>query len=58
MTVTKDATAGTYGFVCSCGFRSQGWSVKADATAHKSQHATEHDTAEPMLELADFTRKD
>ncbi len=47
-----------YSFECPCGFVSDGWEVKADMTARKGQHAAEHDTAEPMTELADFTRKD
>lgn len=57
MAVTKGAD-GCYGFECPCGFVSAGWSKKADATARETQHQAEHDTAEPMTELADFTRED
>lgn len=55
MTVEKDGD--TYGFTCPCGFTSTGWEVKAAAVARDKQHATEHDTGQPMPELADFDRE-
>ncbi len=56
--VTRKADNGTYWFECPCGFSSSGWDVRADATARRLQHDAEHDTWQPMTELADFTRED
>ncbi len=57
MPVTK-ADDGRYRFECPCGFVSSGWEVKADAAERQYQHAAEHDSRQPMTELADFTRED
>lgn len=55
MAVEKDGE--TYRFTCPCGFESTGWTVKADAAARELQHDLEHETGQPMPELADFTRE-
>jgi hypothetical protein len=46
-----------YGFECprpGCGFRSDGWRLKKHSVARAKQHDEEHETGEPMPELADF----
>jgi hypothetical protein len=56
----------TYDVVCEdvnersgdpCGFTSTGWPTKADRDARAAQHKAEHETGDPMPELADFTRE-
>ena len=37
-----------------CGFKTVGWPTKKLAEARIAEHATEHDTGEPMRELQDF----
>lgn len=44
-----------YVFTCAdCGFESSGWSSKQKATARGAEHKAEHESGEPMRELADF----
>jgi hypothetical protein len=40
-----------------CGFTSTGWPTKADRDARAKQHKAEHESGQPMPELADFTRE-
>lgn len=37
-----------------CGFTSTGWDTKKASTARGKQHQAEHESGEPMPELADF----
>lgn len=39
-----------------CGFVSRGWPSKSAAAERGRQHKAEHETGEPMPELADFRR--
>lgn len=48
----------THDFICDrCEFVSHGWGTEVERDARGEQHHAEHDTDEPMQELADF-RKD
>jgi hypothetical protein len=42
------------GFACECGFVSAGHSTKRSRDARLAQHRQEHETGEPMPELAVF----
>ena len=37
-----------------CGFKSSGWDTKKLRDKRAKQHLEEHETGEPMQELADF----
>lgn len=50
-TTTRD---GVYDVECECGWVSAGWDRKKDADARRAQHHEEHETNEPMPELAVF----
>lgn len=56
----KEAVTSTsaHDFVCSeCGFTSSGWPTKTARDQRGRQHKAEHESGEPMPELAEF-RKD
>lgn len=52
--VRKDEDTETYEGGCSCGFRTSNWPLKRQAEDRIEGHATEHLTAEPMTELAEY----
>jgi hypothetical protein len=44
----------THGFECNdCGFTSDGWPTKKARDARMRQHRAEHETGDPMPELAE-----
>jgi hypothetical protein len=52
-----DFTCDTVERGAECGFTSTGWPTKADRDARAAQHKAEHESGQPMPELADFTRE-
>jgi hypothetical protein len=47
----------THDFECpDCGWLSRGWATKKARDERGRQHKAEHETGEPMSELADFER--
>lgn len=54
--VESDDDTGTHTFMCECGFMSARHETKKSANARGAEHMQEHETGEPMRELADFMR--
>jgi hypothetical protein len=57
MAAVSQSEDGTWGFECqenNCEWTSTGWETKKLATTRGDQHKDEHESGEPMQELAEF----